>query len=542
MFVIADIEWITNAEGHHSPTQLAGIRVDEKWNEISSFKSFIRPRDSEFHEWNHVAYTGGTASDFLHARNAHNVLTDFEAWLEEDDIVLWWYAESEKLFNKIYSLILKRSNPHKVISISEHIYEFLSGQANSRGNSYRIAKARGIDTKSELKHYSINDANVIVQLMAVIEYPQELLLKPLVKKEKVEVTKSQLVDLPYQYEISTNTIHVKECEHLAQNDIITVGHKTLKTAIKKKCNICECCKDAVQLAIRERNQDIIDRTQYTYIYSPKSKVYHKYSCGVMLAAKTILGTRTYEGILKTGKKPCKLCNPTPHDTYKPIPEQQKIKRLEKKITHNVPKEEAKAVKRQRIASAERYTKLKDKTLSKDERDDIYTLTQPEFAFFVGKGYQTFHLRSCNKLKEISGIKGYKTYSDAIHAGFTPCRKCKPTTKNDVKVSIPITSKIRADERIEDLEQLCKDMKYDFQVDGKYCSINTPVGRWRLNISTSPIKTEHINLAVSPYAKTYHKQPRVFLSFIDAFDYIKRHDSELIKKKENGHVFVKLFDD
>jgi len=29
---------------------------------------------------------------------------------------------------------------------------------------------------------------------------------------------------------------------------------------------------------------------------------------------------------------------------------------------------------------------------------------------------------------------------------------------------------------------------------------------------------------------YHDQPRLFLSFVDAFHYIKRHDEELMRKE------------
>jgi hypothetical protein len=47
---------------------------------------------------------------------------------------------------------------------------------------------------------------------------------------------------------------------------------------------------------------------------------------------------------------------------------------------------------------------------------------------------------------------------------------------------------------------------------------------------------------TPGVKKYHEQPRIFLSFIDTFDYIKRHDDELEKKAAEGRVFVKLFDE
>ena len=51
MFVLADMEWMTNENGHFSPTQIAAVKVDENWNEVDTFSSFIRPRDTAFHDW-----------------------------------------------------------------------------------------------------------------------------------------------------------------------------------------------------------------------------------------------------------------------------------------------------------------------------------------------------------------------------------------------------------------------------------------------------------------------------------------------------------
>lgn len=143
------------------------------------------------------------------------------------------------------------------------------------------------------------------------------------------------------------------------------------------------------------------------------------------------------------------------------------------------------------------------------------------------------------MRELSNLKGFKTYSQAVRAGFTPCRKCKPTAKHDVNVSIPIGNRIRIDEKIEDVEIMCKEAGFPCHMEGAYLYIETSVGKWRINIGTSPVKVEHINLAKNPNSTTYHKQPRIFLSFIDTFDYIKRHDEELAKKKANGRVFVEL---
>ncbi len=184
MFVLTDMEWMTNKDGHHSPTQIAAIKVNEQWQKTAEFQSFIRPRDPEFYNWSHVSYTGGTAYEFLHARNAYSVFEEFENWLNEDDTILWWHTESEKLFRMLVSLILKRMEPHKAVSVNNYIYELLRGQQYSRGSSYEIAEGRGINTHSELKHNSYNDVLVMRALMEKLSFPQADLLKPLVRRSK----------------------------------------------------------------------------------------------------------------------------------------------------------------------------------------------------------------------------------------------------------------------------------------------------------------------------------------------------------------------
>ena len=537
MYVIADMEWITNANGHHSPTQLAAVRVDENWNVVDKFASFIRPRDSEFHDWKHKAYTGGTATKFLYAKNAHYVFTKFQNWLRDDDIILWWYEEPEKLFKKIVGLILKIKEPHRAISIHEYVYAFLSGQPHSRGDFYKLAEGRGILTNPCRKHCSNNDVRVLQALMAKIQYPQELLLKP---AEKPVSLHKQLAHLPYQYDPQTNLIHMKDCPYI--EGIKTQGYETLKTSIRKGDKPCECCKEDYKTAFRKRNMDILERTQYTYVYSPKSNVFHKYTCGTMLSAKDILGARKYQTVVNTGRVPCKLCNPTPNDVYRPLPPQLKILKLAKKNKNMLAKEDSKAVKRHKVAAEERSRRLKDGTLTETERNDIFTLTQPRFAFWAGKGYQTFHLHSCPRLQEVSDLRGFSAYKDAVRAGYTPCRKCKPTAKHDANFSIPITNRIRENEKVEDLEALCNEAGYPNHKEGPYFYLETPVGKWRINICTSPVKLEHINLVKTPGETKYHEQPRLFLSFLDTFAYIKRHDENLKKEAAEGLVFVKLFRD
>ncbi len=53
------------------------------------------------------------------------------------------------------------------------------------------------------------------------------------------------------------------------------------------------------------------------------------------------------------------------------------------------------------------------------------------------------------------------------------------------------------------------------------------------MNTSPVDVYHINKAISTDNETnYHKQHRLFLSITDTFEYIKRHDLQLIERVAN----------
>ena len=53
----------------------------------------------------------------------------------------------------------------------------------------------------------------------------------------------------------------------------------------------------------------------------------------------------------------------------------------------------------------------------------------------------------------------------------------------------------------------------------------------------PIQLHHLNLKHKHGEKlNYHKQPRLFLSYQDVFDYILRHDNELIDLVDKKKIF------
>ena len=74
MYVLMDLEWVTNKRQYFSPTQIGAMRVNDELEQQAVFYSRIRPRDASFYDWKHMGYTGGTSSDFLHAPGIYQVV------------------------------------------------------------------------------------------------------------------------------------------------------------------------------------------------------------------------------------------------------------------------------------------------------------------------------------------------------------------------------------------------------------------------------------------------------------------------------------
>ncbi len=450
MYVLADVEWNMNKFGLKYPTQLAAVKVDENWNIVYRFSSFIRPRDESFHNWWHISYTGGSIDDFMNARNAYAVLADFLCWLDEDDILLWWYVQSAKVFGTSIQQILKASLANKTVILGDHVYNYLSEQELSGGNTYKLAEERGIDVNRPLKNNSENDVRVMHELLQKIGFPQADLLNPLPDKDKSPVVhKRANAHLPYQYDQAANLMHILDCDKYDHESMDIKGYAELKVVFRKDIRICGCCRSVYRAQLRAKNQSTMNNAFYTYIYTPASNVFHRYDCPIMLNAKYIIGENQYEkvGICKV---PCKVCKPLPSDRKKHITEQARTKMLQQELQHSGSSDVSKAVKRHKVAAQDRARMLKG-DLSEQEKTDIYTLTQPRFAFWAARRYKTFHHRFCSKLHGISELQGFSLYNDATRAGYRPCRHCHPTPKQDITLSIPITSKRRKNESIEELE-------------------------------------------------------------------------------------------
>ena len=532
MYIIADVEWAQNKANKNSPTQLAAVRVDSNWDVIDDFHAYIRPLNSSFYDWNHIAYTGGTPSDFMNASNCYNVFSSFNKWIGEDT-VCWWSDQSASIHSLVNNVFLKGVPIKKPIILTEYMRGFLDGQEDAKNNQYKLARARGIPVPSP-EHDSQNDVMAILCLFKGLNFSQKNLLSPPLKPSKPTNNTANLL-LDYLYDTQRNLLHKKGCNLIPQNTPLC-GFATLNTPIKEKYATCSCVCDEFRLAKRKKITDEIQRTQYTYIYAKNSKVFHRYNCGLLYSADKIIGAIKYETVMRKGLRPCKMCNPSPHDSPRiPVtnPKADATVATPPK-NRGLKRSELNAIARLEQSQKERFSHLNRTDMSKQEKNDLYTFTQPRFAFFVATGYQNFHTRNCSRLKGLSNIIGFDTFLHATHAGFTPCRQCKPTKKQDIVESIPIGNKIRESESVDDLNDLCKLYGYEHNISKNDFEVTTPVGKWKINTDVRPVTLEHINLAQNPGCDIYHKQHRIFLSMLDALMYIHKHDSSIIDSK-NPHL-------
>ena len=536
MYVICDIEWVSNLKYQPFPTQITAVKVSKRWNMISCFSSLIRPPMERKYSKNNVAFAAGEYSDFYSAKSAPEVFESLYQWLDEDDVLIWWYDKSDEIFRQFTSAFLPEQKQNESRILCDYILSFLDISDTDRMNQYVIAEKMLLDVSHYVKHVSMHDAIVICDVLKSIKYPQDALKYPSDTNGLLPEPIQRFSNFPYYYDPNKNMFHSNKCSKLIDYSVHAVGYPNFDKAISKGFKLCDCCKDEYYTALKIYNKRIIDKNRYSFVFSSESETYHTNDCRLALKSRNLKGARSLKVVLESGRKPCKVCNP-PSTIEKARPQKENALKCDNftktgriadciNVRTHLPfkanKDELRAVKRQKAAARERSDKLRD-GLSQDELNNIYALTQPRYAFWAAKGHKHFHLRSCPTMKNLSHLRGFETYQDAIKARFLPCRKCKPTAKHDLKLSVPIYNQLRENESVRDLEEMCRSAGIECFTEDDRLHIVTSAGKWIVHADSIPIKLEHINLSRDPNETKYHEQHRVFLSFSDVFLYIKQHD-------------------
>ena len=545
MYVVCDIEWVETSTKTVFPTQITTVRVNSKWVPVSCFSSFIRPPDGAKLNRNHIAFSGGSISEFERAKPFVEVFDALYKWLEKDDILLWWFEEANEVFKRLSKEYYENIKLNDSVILIEYVQAFMKGEELKGLNQYTLAEYLKLPLQEYIKHLSFHDATAAVEVLRKLNYPQEKLAGPPDAVGILPLPIHKYSNFAYYYDPQSGEIHSNRCGILLGLTTKLIGYPSLFTAVRKRYKPCDCCKSAYRNTLRAKNADSISRTTHNFVFSPDSNIYHRRDCHVVLNSRSVMGTCTLDTVLKSGRKPCKICNPPTtieevKRTMKKVRERTSGEEDEGSASNDVTlsplpfvadKDELRAVKRQKVAAKERSDKLRE-GLGRDELNNIYALTQPRYVFWAAKGHKHFHLRSCPTMKNLSHLRGFETYNDAIKAKFVPCRHCKPTSKHDLKLSVPIYNQIRENESIQNLEKMCRSEGFECYTEGNLFHIITPVGKWRVHAYSIPIRLEHINLSMNPEETNYHDQPRLLLSFTDVFIYIKRHDSsELITFNE-----------
>ena len=538
MYVFVDMEWISNQHGNHWPTQLAAARVDAQWNTVDTFSVLFRPRDFSLQQWGHMAFSGWSREQFLDGESLYAGLDAFRLWLQPEDTICWWHQEASDLFNMFSKVSGVPDMTQHVVLLCDYIYGYLAGQETSVGSPYKICAARNIVTPSPA-HCSVNDVATMQLLAQDIGFEQKYLLEPPKRWGKDAMAQKGSSAYKLLYDPQAKLLHQSDCELLPDNRHFP-AFLTFKLPIRRKYKPCSCCRDEFLDALWDRNQDSIARSEYNYVYSKQSKIFHTRKCSHVLLAYDIQGTVSYDTCLKSGRRPCKHCNPKAIEQHKTIAFPVLPKKPQAPQERSLSKDEQSAIGRFNRAKQEREAAFKKGSLSDAEKSNIMALSQPGLAFWASKGYRTFHRRNCPQITGLNQLVGFPRYQDAVRAGYCPCRHCKPSPKQDVVYSIPITNKKRAGESVETLVQLCTEHCLPFHHDNRYFEMQTMVGKWKIDMDMRPVRLEHINLvSQQENTKKYHVQPRLFLSLKDTFDYIMRHDNALMKRIEGTSQEVQL---
>ena len=556
MLVLMDLEWLMIKGGRLCPTQTAAMHVDDNWNCIDRFDSLFLPLSVTQDYWHHDAYSGAKPEDFKNAPSAFSVMKKLFKWLNEDDVLCWWTEKNETAFRNLVMYLWKREVPRSMCVVYPLWQMHVTDGLSCKGTLYSLAGERGISVPS-VQHVSVNNVEAFRALLQGTAFPSSFIRKPMSAEEtsdeaeyKKTQSTSEAIPLPavdltkfaLYYDVDKATLHRNDCPLLDPAAQLE-GFDDFRICIQRKLIPCQCCSKEYWKANREAYQHIVSTCGFNYVYQTAETVFHRPNCVSLeqIPYTDVLGEVYYAKCLKKGMKPCELCKPTikqqvgPKHVYAQDP--QKRAQFNQNAddtwvtTRKLSKGEMTALTRHQVARNERAAlEQSGQPKSYTELRDEHTLTQTRYAFWSAKGYQTFHTRNCGKLQNMNELRGFAKYNDAVRAGLTPCKLCKPSAKADINISVPIYQNMRKGESRHTLDRLCKAAKFKHHFESPNYYIETPVGKWRININTCPVDVHHANLVKEPHTQAFHKQSRLFLSLTDTFEYIRRHDTDLIKEQ------------
>lgn len=261
MIVLLAMKWIESktesGEAICRLTQLTAERIAAKWLAVSSVDYLIAPLCPEDTDWEDQAYSGHSRKKFMKGVCEEDCIRDFLLWLEEDDTLFCWSTDTEKTLRKIISRYSSDVPSHPCLCLQEKITQLLCPNSSDGLSLYDSARQSGVEVEAE-EHSSSSDVNLMRRMLAG--------LGPKAK----DVLESALAEAG---------IPQRELD--------------------------PCQEKAARL---KRNEHLIQRRNYQYVYTPDSRVFHCNTCHYALGAEVLLGTPYYRRAAKR-RRPCKRCKP-----------------------------------------------------------------------------------------------------------------------------------------------------------------------------------------------------------------------------------------
>lgn len=259
MIVLMDLEWLEQEDMHL--TQLAAVRVTDGWDVVDRLEAIVCPPKACLEQTGHMAFGGYSPDEIAGGISEEICRRMLCGWLTEDDTVIVWAESNRKYLRQLWNRYVPDLPKPRVRSISHMVQVIASQRGFPVGDPYTILSEMEMPLPAP-KHRSIHDVEVLRLLLAALE-------------------------------LSTDRLDRQEPQH---------------TTPKQKRG----------LTGRERNEDIISRTQYHFIYVTGSDVFHRRGCRLCLNAKDIHGSVFYKTAARD-HRPCKICKPLPTDELTPEP-------------------------------------------------------------------------------------------------------------------------------------------------------------------------------------------------------------------------------
>ena len=234
MFVVLDMEWVEDAAGYRSLTQLYAARVDEGWNTVRSFDALVRPQRPQTAPWEHVAFNGYAPEEFCAAGAEGECVERFFRWLQPGDTLCCWQFETKNTLEALFRRSFSGPFSVTVLCMNKKVRAIAERRGIRCFSLYQIAEAAGLPVPAP-EHRSGNDVSVMQALFRALDLPQQA---PQIQTAKPPLSR------------------------------------------------------------QARNEKIIAASSYTYLFSPASAVFHCRTCKQLLRVKNLLGTVYYETAAK----------------------------------------------------------------------------------------------------------------------------------------------------------------------------------------------------------------------------------------------------